>query len=170
MGLGHFAIGLAAKPAAARVPLWVLLAATEVLDILWGVFALASLDSLEHAPWSHSLAMAGVWAIVGAVLTGYIYHSAAAGLLVGGLVASHWGLDFISHPMTGGPPNLPLLPLGDAQVGLGLYSAVGMGVATIIEMAMLAIGAVIAAYHRRQALAPDRSLLDIQTHTGETSQ
>jgi hypothetical protein len=68
---GHFAIGLAAKPAVPKAPLWALLAATEVLDLLaFGFMAIG----IEHgAPepslaWWHGLFMSAVWsALSGAI-------------------------------------------------------------------------------------------------------
>ncbi len=38
MGPAHFAIALAAKPAAPKIPLWVLLIASEILDLLCFAF------------------------------------------------------------------------------------------------------------------------------------
>jgi len=40
---GHFGIGLAAKPAAPKAPLWVLLVATEVPDLLYFAFHAAGI-------------------------------------------------------------------------------------------------------------------------------
>ena len=37
-GLGHLGFGFAAKPVARKVPLWVLLISTELLDLLWGLY------------------------------------------------------------------------------------------------------------------------------------
>jgi hypothetical protein len=151
MGLGHLAIGLVSPRTAPQIPLWALLVATEVLDILWGLFALVGLDSIKPAPWSHSLFMAALWSVLAGMLAGYHYRSHRAGSLIGGLVASHWVLDFVSHPMFGGPPNLPLFLTGSPQVGLGLYTAIGMGFATVIELGMLAIGTAIYLHQRRKA-------------------
>jgi hypothetical protein len=69
---GHFAIALAAKPAAPKAPLWLLLVATEVLDFLaFGFMAIG----IEHgAPnpalaWSHGLFMSVVWSAVAGMIT-----------------------------------------------------------------------------------------------------
>lgn len=43
-GIGHIGVGLAVKPLAPKVPLGVLLVATEVLDILWAIFYLTGID------------------------------------------------------------------------------------------------------------------------------
>jgi hypothetical protein len=66
---GHFAIGLAAKPTAPKAPLWVLLVATEVSDLLFFAFQAAGIEkagvstidfsrgvkilSPGSIPWSH---------------------------------------------------------------------------------------------------------------------
>ena len=81
MFLGHFATGLAARPLAPRVPLPALLAAPQVLDLIWPVLVGAGVERahlepghldasplvLEHMPWSHSLLMAAVWGALVAV-------------------------------------------------------------------------------------------------------
>jgi hypothetical protein len=40
VGLGHIGFGFAAKPIVSKVHLVVLLIATELIDILWGIFIL----------------------------------------------------------------------------------------------------------------------------------
>ena len=63
MGPGHLGIGLAAKRVAPRAPLLVLLAASEILDLLCFVFIFAGLEragegtDLGTIPWSHGLFM-----------------------------------------------------------------------------------------------------------------
>jgi hypothetical protein len=42
---GHLAIGFAMKPAAPKIPLWVLLIATETLDILCYCFNALGIES-----------------------------------------------------------------------------------------------------------------------------
>ena len=43
-GLGHIGVGFAVKPLAPKIPLGVLLVATEVPDILWAVFYFTGID------------------------------------------------------------------------------------------------------------------------------
>lgn len=150
MGIGHFVVGLAAKPAAPKVPLWVLLVAAEAIDILWGIFSLAGLDRSEFSPWSHSLFMAAIWSLAAALLTALLYRSYGAGALIGLVVFSHWVLDFISHPMFGGPPDLPLFFDGSSKVGLGLWSAIGFGPAIAVELGLLAAGIAIVMVTRKR--------------------
>jgi hypothetical protein len=155
MGPGHFAIALAAKPAAPKMPLWVLLVASEVLDILtFGFKALGMEDfgvnttSLERGlkvmvpgtiPWSHGLFMSAVWSVVAAAIAYLVYHDRRTSGIVGLVVFSHWVLDFIVHP-----GELPLLFNGSPTVGLGLWtSGPGLILSGILEFLLLAGGVVI---------------------------
>ena len=56
--IGHFAVGLAAKPVAPKVPIFVLLVATVILDVLAIAFAFAGIEGVKTGiPWSHGLFM-----------------------------------------------------------------------------------------------------------------
>jgi hypothetical protein len=124
-GIEHMGAGFAAKWLERKVPLAVLLIACEVLDILWIIFTLMGLESMEHAYWSHSLLMAAVWSVAGGIIAAIVFKGPRAGVVVGGLIFSHWILDFISHPMTfqaAVAKGLPLYFSDTPLVGLGLYS------------------------------------------------
>ena len=156
MFIGHLAIGFAAKRAAPRASLGVLVAATELLDLLFPVFLLAGWEKVrivqDHNPftraeftlypWSHSLAAACVWGLVmgGAywVATRYRRGSIAVGLLV----VSHWVLDAISHT-----PDMPLYPGPSPRIGLGLWNSVPGTM--IVEGAMFTAGVWLYARHTR---------------------
>jgi len=98
--IGHFAVGLAAKPVAPKVSLGVLFLATWLLDVLAIAFAFAGIEGVKSGiPWSHGLFMSVIWSVVAAFLTARIYREYRAGAVVGLLVLSHWVLDFISHPI-----------------------------------------------------------------------
>jgi len=145
MGFAHFAAGLAAKNVTPKIPLWVLLVASELIDILWIIFALVGIESLQYAPWSHSLFMAAVWSLIAGVAAWCIFKNGRSGLLIGLVVFSHWILDFISHPMGafgyGNQPDLPLFITGSTRVGLGLYNTAAL--AYSIEFGLLALGIVL---------------------------
>jgi hypothetical protein len=161
MGLfGHCAVGLAAKPAAPRVPLSVLLLATVTLDILAIAFGFAGIERANGAgfPWSHGLFMSAIWSVLAALLVGRIYRNRRAGVVVGLLVFSHWLLDFVSHPIPFSsfswrswqwsyghplPSDLPLLFAGSTKVGLGLYNHISAVEATLLESVMLLLGAAV---------------------------
>lgn len=151
-GLGHIGFGFAAKPLAPKVHLAVLLIASELIDILWGIFYFTGIDrgnvGISSSPWSHSLFMSVVWSVITALLVAWIYHDRRSGIIVGLLVFSHWVIDFITHPMgaifgnTALPPDLPLFFNGSPNVGLGLYNH-SFTIAIATDLTMLIIGLVI---------------------------
>ena len=83
MFIGHFAVGLALKRAAPRTSLGILVAAPQLLDLLWPWFLLLGWEhvriepgntaftplAFDSYPISHSLLMAVVWAGVFVLLT-----------------------------------------------------------------------------------------------------
>ncbi len=166
--LGHFSVGLAAKPAVPKVPLGVLLLATWILDALAIILGFAGIEQGGAAglPWSHGLFMAIIWSVVAALMTARIYHEQRAGLIVGLLVFSHWVLDFISHPIPFSsfswrswqwsyghplPSDLPLFWGSSPKVGLGLYNSISAVEATALEFGMFIAGvAVYASYVARK--------------------
>ena len=147
MFIGHFAVGLASKRAAPKASLGPLLAAPLLADLLWPIFLLLGwekvrilpvgkpLQVLEFSsyPYSHSLEMDLVWALVFA--TGYWaltrYRAGAIVIFFG--VLSHWVMDVIVHV-----PDLPLTVTGTTKVGLGLWNSVPATVA--IEYLLLTLG------------------------------
>src|SRR5580693_2299903 len=150
MFIGHYAVGFAAKRVEPRLPLWVLLAAPQLLDLVWPIFVLLGVEHVEVAPgrtaftplafvdypWSHSLAMAIVWAAAFAVIVrAYVGTWRAAGVAAA-LVVSHWVLDFASHA-----PDMPLWPGGGPRLGLGLWKSVPGTL--VVESAMYAAGVTI---------------------------
>ena len=149
---GHFAIALAAKPTAQKAPLWVLLIASEVLDLLNFGFLATSIEnsgvsrtdisqgvavlSPSFIPWSHGLFMSVVWSLVAAAIAFFIYQDRRASSVIGLVVLSHWALDFIVHP-----PELPLLFGGSPTVGLGLWaSGPGLIISGILVLVLLTGG------------------------------
>jgi hypothetical protein len=152
---GHLGIGFAAKPAAPRAPLWVLLMATEVLDLLSFLFMTVGIESMgvtttdlsrgiqiltpASVPWSHGLLMSVVWSILAGAIAYLFYRDRRTGIVVGLLVLSHWVLDLIVHL-----PDLPLLFDGSPLVGLGLWgSGPGLVISGILELVLLAGGVAI---------------------------
>lgn len=161
--LGHFAAGLAAKPLAPRVPLFVLLLATMSLDLLFMTLALCGAS--DPTSWSHGLFMSLVWSAVTAVLVGAIYRDYRAGMVVGAMIASHWVLDLVSHPIPFSsfswrtwtwdyghalPPDLPLFFAGSPRMAFGLYNHISAAEATALEAAMFLIGLMIYARYKKR--------------------
>jgi|SRR5436190_2939059 len=128
---GHFGLAFGAKRAAPRVSLATLILATQWLDTLWPVFLLLGIEHVRITPgitrlspfdfvdypWSHSAVMAAAWGVAFGAVHFALRRSARAAALLGGLVFSHWILDFLTHR-----PDLPLWP-GGPLVGLGLWNA-----------------------------------------------
>lgn len=147
-GLGHIGFGFAVKQAAPKVHILILLLATEIMDILWGLFYATGLENINSSPWSHSLFMSVIWAVCIGYIAVRIYNDNRSGIVIGLLVFSHWVVDFITHPMgaiLGGKPLNPDLPLfltDSSKVGLGLYNH-SFAVAMITDMGMLIIGILI---------------------------
>jgi len=144
MFVGHYAVGLAAKRLEPTLPLAWLLAAPQVLDLLWPIFVLSGVERVEVAPRStaftplafthypYSLVMTLVWsAAFGGLLVASRRptRAAAIGAL---LVASHWVLDWVSHR-----PDMPVWP-GGPRYGLGLWQSVPATFA--VEGTMFAVG------------------------------
>src|SRR5262245_61844106 len=143
MFVGHLAVALVAKRAQPRAPLATLVGATFALDLIWPVLLLAGIElvrvdpgntaftplAFDHYPWSHSLSMAVVWAVmVGRVSAAVLKHT-RAGLVIGLVVLSHWVLDVVTHR-----PDLPLWP-GGPKVGLGLWNSIALTV--VVEGTLL---------------------------------
>jgi hypothetical protein len=165
--VGHLAIGFAAKPAAPKAPLWVLLLATEVLDLLSFGFVTIRIEDVSYSftdfiqgnivlsvPWSHGLFMSVMWSALASVITFLIYRERRTASIIGLVVFSHWVLDFIVHS-----PDLPLLFDGSPMVGLGLWtSGPGLIISFILEFAFLAGGITIYLIAKKQATVQERVL------------
>jgi len=162
--IGHFSVGLAAKPAVPKVPLGILLLATWILDVLAIVFGFAGIErgGSTEPSLSHGLFMSVIWSLVAAFLAARIYRDHRAGVVVGLLVFSHWVLDFVSHPIPFSsfswrswqwsyghplPPDLPLLFGSSPKVGLGLYNSISAVQATALEFGMFILGGAVYAIY-----------------------
>ena len=149
---GHLAIGFAAKPATQKAPIWVLLVAAELLDLInfplqalkienYPIGAVNFVNGLQmaspaHMPWSHSLFMAVVWSLLAAGIAYIAYKDRKTSSIIGMVVFSHWFLDLIVHP-----PHLPLFFNSSPTVGLGLWtSGPGLIFSIVLEFALLATG------------------------------
>lgn len=155
MFLGHFAAGLLCAPLAPRAPLWVLLAAPQVLDIAWPVLVATGIERahvepgrlaasplvLEHMPYSHSLIAAVLWAVLCAALYRRWSRDGRGALVVLWLVASHWLLDVIAHE-----PDVPVFFAGP-KLGLGLWRSLPGTLA--VELLMFAGGVLLYERHTR---------------------
>ncbi len=147
MFIGHFGIALAAKRAAPGTSLGLLVAAAQLLDLIWPPLVLTGIEQVsiepgntrftplnfESYPWSHSLLTAAVWSLVAAAVYWLAKRYRRGAIVVGFAVLSHWVLDFTTHR-----PDLPLYPGSSAYAGLGLWNSVPATM--IVEGAIFALG------------------------------
>jgi hypothetical protein len=89
----------------------------------------------SYYPYSHSLLMAALYSFILGFVFWKINKSRKAGIVLGLVVISHWGLDFLTHR-----PDLPLY-FETFKVGLGLWHSV-MGT-FIVEVALFITGIIL---------------------------
>lgn len=147
MFLAHYGVALAAKRAAPRASLGVLVLAAQLADLVWPILLLLGVEDVRiapgitavtpldfvHYPWTHSLLMVLAWSLLAAVGYRLATRDARGALVVGALVTSHWFLDLLVHR-----PDLPLVPGGETRLGLGLWHSVPATL--LLEAAFLAVG------------------------------
>ena len=118
MYAAHFGAGLAIKSRVWNAPIWSLLVAAFLPDILWiplATLGIESRPSAWHDDWSHSLLMVLVWATLFALL--FIRRGRAVAAAIWIAVFSHFLLDLPIHPK-----DLALYPHSTIHLGLGLWS------------------------------------------------
>ena len=159
MFAGHFGVAGVVKAWRPALPMGALLVATQVPDLLFAPLAVAGMEAgvpaeagltgygslLISAPYTHSL----VGNLVLALLVGGLVHvflrgrwGRDAGLVLGGVVLSHWVLDLLVHR-----PDMPFLPGGAGDLpllGLGLWEL--PAAAAVVEGALVLAGTVMYAW------------------------
>lgn len=149
---GHLAAGLVAKRFAPKVPLFYLLIAPVIPDLLGFVFRVIGIENYAYNAfdpslgtyvtlpmrryWSHGLFMNVIWSALAAALAYLVWRDRRTSSVIGLTVFSHWLLDFIVHP-----PDLPLLFAGSPQVGLGLWATrTGFMISILLEIFLFSGG------------------------------
>src|SRR5690242_13783230 len=130
---GHFGLAAAVKARQPQVPLWSLMLATQFMDVIFIPLYLMGIETIENAPgtnggygnliihaiYTHSLVGALALAVI-ALIAAAIPWGMRNGLIIGGMVFSHWILDLLVHR-----GDLPILPgslnNGLPTLGLGLW-------------------------------------------------
>jgi hypothetical protein len=156
MFIGHYSVSFVARAAAPSISLWVFVAATQLLDIIWCLFIILGVEHVEadptvteglrfvFYPYSHSLIGALFWSLVGGLLTKLLLRvSSRDASLAAGAVLSHWLFDLLVHR-----PDLPLWPGGDAKFGFGLWDAPALELGLEVGLFVLG-GALVLALARR---------------------
>jgi membrane-bound metal-dependent hydrolase YbcI (DUF457 family) len=161
--------------ASAGVPLWALMLATQLLDVLFAFLLIPHVESFSggsgygegviNAHYTHSLAGALLIALAAGVGAWRLWGR-QGGLIIAATVFSHWLLDLVVHR-----PDLPLLP-GNAGnfplLGFGLWNepaisitieAVLIGAGAILYVASLLSGVRAAAKTGSQRAARGRALV-----------
>jgi membrane-bound metal-dependent hydrolase YbcI (DUF457 family) len=149
--LAHASIALMAKPLVPKAPLWALLAATQVPDLLSFAFMAAGIEhgaatqmDFEHGlqylgpsliPWSHGLFMSIVWSVMVAAIALLFYRDRKTSIVIGLIVFSHWVLDFIVYRY------IPLFFDNSQVTGLGLItSPLGLIAGIVLETGLITGG------------------------------
>lgn len=146
MFLGHFGVALAAKKAAPKASLGILVLAAQLADMLWPVFLLLGWEQVRiepgntrvtplnfvSYPYSHSLVAQLLWglALGGAYFA--LRKDARGAAIAAACVPSHWVLDYITHR-----PDMPIYP-GGPRYGLGLWNSLPITLAA--ELALFVAG------------------------------
>jgi membrane-bound metal-dependent hydrolase YbcI (DUF457 family) len=152
--IGHYGAGLAAKRFTPYTSLGTLVIAVQLLDLIWPAFLMLGIErvridpgntrvtplAFEYYPWTHSLAMAIVWAALAGAGYAPLRRQNRGAVIVAAAVFSHWVLDFVTHR-----PDLPLWPPNGPLVGLGLWNSIGGTLAA--EALLFALGLWLYATH-----------------------
>ena len=136
MFLGHYGVAFALKRAQPKLSLGTLFVATQLLDLLWGIFVLLGWEHARIVPensaftrlefWdypiSHSLVGALTWGVVAAACyyswpTRDTTRHWQAAAIVGVAAFSHYPLDVLVHL-----PDLPIMGNDSSKLGLGLWN------------------------------------------------
>jgi membrane-bound metal-dependent hydrolase YbcI (DUF457 family) len=147
MYIGHYAVAFAAKKAAPRTSLGTLIAAAQLIDLIWPVLVLMGVErvavepgntvvtplNFQHYPYTHSLVAVLGWAALASGLYWILTRYRAGAITIGLAVVSHWVLDLLTHM-----PDLPLFPGGGPKLGLGLWNSLPGTI--LLELTLFTVG------------------------------
>lgn len=147
MFAGHFGLAAVVKAKQPKVPLWALMAGTQLLDIIFVPLFLSGVETLDpaagdgygeaviHADYTHSLLGALVISLI-AGLAAWRAWGKRGGITIASVVFSHWVLDLLVHRV-----DLPILPgnAGDLpMLGFGFWRFPAFSI--LLESALIAAG------------------------------
>lgn len=132
MYIGHYAAAAVLLAVVPEAPVAPIAIGVAWPDLVWPLLVLAGREKVtvrkdtplqgavqfDSYPFSHSLVLSNLLALVPAIAIGFIYGSWVAGLLFLLAAISHWLLDLVVHLR-----DLPILGFGksDHKVGAGLW-------------------------------------------------
>lgn len=148
MFIGHFAAGIAARSLQPRLSMGYLFLSVQFLDLLWPSFLMLDIEKVAISPGitqvaqleftsypiSHSFIMSIFWSLLFGIVYYFSTRDKWSALILGLGVLSHWLLDVVVHV-----PDLPVSPLHDLKVGLGLWRSLFATVALEGAMFFVAI-------------------------------
>lgn len=147
---GHIGVAAGAKRWAPQVPLWALLGASFLLDIIFGILWLLGVEDMSNQPgtdggygnlafqidWSHSFFGTLFLCLIVLILCTRWWGGKGA-FVLSCLVFSHWFLDIMVHQL-----DMPIMP-GNAgttpRVGLGMWDFPVFTM--IVELLIVGVGA-----------------------------
>jgi membrane-bound metal-dependent hydrolase YbcI (DUF457 family) len=147
----HYALAAIVKARQPQLPLWSLLLASMLPDIVFVLLYFAGIERMTpvqgtqgyygdmvsvNIEWSHSLVSVLVMSLV-AGLAAMVAWGRRNGAVIGVMVLSHWLLDFIARRS-----DMPLLPGGGdggVRFGLGLWQIPWL--VLVIELTLAVLGA-----------------------------
>ena len=146
MFLGHFGVAFAAKKAAPKTSLGTFVFAAQFADLLWPVLLLLGIERVRIVPGllpaspfdftsypiSHSLVAQLGWGTLLGLIYFAVKRNGRSAALVGGLVPTHWVLDYVAHR-----PDMPIYP-GGPKYGLGMWNSVPLTIS--VEYVLFAVG------------------------------
>jgi hypothetical protein len=120
--------------------------AAQFADLLWPVLLLLGIEQVRIVPGilpaspfdftsypiSHSLVAQLGWGALLGLIYFAIRRNGRSAMLVGGLVPTHWVLDFIAHR-----PDMPIYP-GGPKYGLGMWNSTPLTIS--VEYVLFAAG------------------------------
>jgi membrane-bound metal-dependent hydrolase YbcI (DUF457 family) len=151
MFIGHYALAFGSKKIAPSVSLGTTFIACQFADMLWPIFLGLGLEvvAIEPGntlvtplnfisyPYSHSLVMLLVWAVLFALAYRLVKGARTVVMVtLALLVLSHYLLDVVTHR-----PDMPLTIGGTTKLGLGLWNYPGLTLA--VESLLFIAGATI---------------------------
>jgi len=128
MFIGHYGLGYVVKKKAPELPLWLLFASVQLLDLVAFTFVLFGIEKASYnlsdnpffrnqldLPFSHSLLGAIIISLIVFIIF-WIKDRKKWAWILGLCVLSHWFIDLIVHTN-----DLPIL-FGKYKVGFGLWN------------------------------------------------